>query len=127
MKYIKLVILLQILIISLKKIDILNKKKYIKINNVLGVYGKYILLYGVVCNKGKFNFGHYTASLNIGLKEQWYEFNDFSISIIINELQIDNSYSKCFILTHPPWEGFWKYFKKGVRHVSNISFFDYVW
>ena len=102
MKYIRLVILLQILIISLKKIDILNKKKYIKINNVLGVYGKYILLYGVVCHKGKFNFGHYTTSLNIGLKDQWYEFNDSSISIIVNELQIDNTYSKCFILTHPP-------------------------
>ena len=47
--------------------------------------GKY-KLYEVAYHRGKFNFCHYIVYLNIGLKDQWYEFNDSSVTIIGNEL-----------------------------------------
>ena len=36
--------------------------------------------------------GHYIALLNMGLKEQCYEFNDSSVTIIENGLLIDKAY-----------------------------------
>ena len=58
--------------------------------------GKY-KLYGVAYHKGKFNFCHYIAYLNIGLKDQWYEFNDSSVNIIDNGLPTDNTYILFYI------------------------------
>ena len=96
LKYIRFAILPKILILSLQRIDILNNKKnYIKVNfddyvdlenffdkDILkGVNSKY-KLYGMVSHIGSVNFGHYIAYLNIGLKDQWYEFKDSEVTMI---------------------------------------------
>ena len=111
MKYIRFSILPKILIISLQRTDVLNHKKndinvifddYLDIENFIDkdilqeVSSKY-KLNGIVCQRGNFNFGHYIAYLNIGLKDQWYEFNDSSVTIIGNELPIDNPYILFYI------------------------------
>ena len=54
-------------------------------------------MYGIACHRGNFNFGNYISYLNIGLTDQWYEYNDSSVTIIGNELPINNAYILFYI------------------------------
>ena len=76
--------------------DYLDIENFIDKDILQEVSSKY-KLNGIVWERGNFNFGHYIAYLNIGLKDQWYEFNDSSVNIIDNGLPTDNTYILFYI------------------------------
>ena len=42
-------------------------------------------LYGIICHKGKINFGHYYTYIKIDERD-WYEFNDSKVTYIGREI-----------------------------------------
>ena len=62
----------------------LNLKKYV--DSDCGFYNEsQYELFGIICHKGKINFGHYFTFIKLGERD-WYEFNDSKVSFIGREI-----------------------------------------
>ena len=74
------------------KIDLVD---YLDKDILPNTEGKY-KLYGVVYHTGNLRFGHYYSCIDIGLNDQWTQFNDSSVSSV-KIFDRENAYTLFYI------------------------------
>jgi len=74
---------------EIKFTEKLNLRKYV--DSDCGFYNdSQYDLFGIICHKGKINFGHYYAFIKIDDKD-WYEFNDSKITYVGREINASST------------------------------------